>query len=240
MTYSQPLTSHLFPYQVELILLPPSQAVFEAHSNAEKIFGLRAKSFNEDKYVDDFWDTAHGDLHSNALTLRVRHRTEADPMYINYKGAPKYIHQLLPARLYGTVQAKDATEVQDFLTLASPSEPVQFMFSERPDLAGMPLRRVGASHVSVRARNLFDGERQVQVTITFHEYHLTVGAKNDVVFRGHLIEIQPTLASGMNLQRYIPYFNAIIGGFVQTGYLISPVGKYQRIPRESIDATLRQ
>jgi hypothetical protein len=230
-----PLTSHVFPYHVEQILIPPSKSAFDDHSSANEIFGLRSAEFNVDKYSDDFWDTPHGDLHANSLTLRVRNRSGSSTHFINYKGAGRYIHQLLTARLFGAVRAESLNEVADFMNLSRASEPLQFLLSERPDLAGTSLRKTATTRVSVRSKHLFDGEHKIQVTITFHEYHTTTIADAATVSHGQLVEIQPTFVSGSNLQRFLPYFAAIIGSFVKTGYQISPVGKYQRIPRESID-----
>ena len=227
------LTARLFPFYAEAILIPPDATTFNKHKTANTLFGGSAKDIRSYTYRDGYLDTSVCDLHASSRTLRHRSINSA----LEYKGPPSYIDQLLVARKRGYTEFDSNPELQAALELRSPCEPLQFLYAERPDLIGFPLTEQAHSDVEVLMREVEDPSRErIEVVLAFHVYTLTVGGITSS--ENQLLEIQANGTSSSNFFRYRQHFKYMIDLFAASGYLRSPVGKYHRIERSSLDQFL--
>lgn len=241
-----PLTSHPLPYQLELMLLPREISRFEADRDAASLFGHQTKLISTYAYRDCYWDTPNGDLHASASVVRTRHfpldpqainrssqrdgiEYEASPFSVEYKGPPSYMHQLWVTRAYGYVGVRSQEEAAASIALRRPTEPLQMLFAARPDLVGFQIEPRAEARVLVWLVRL----NGIEVDIAFHDYEIRVGESK--IEEGKLIELQPNWVSGNHIERYLPGFREVTRQFVESGYEISPVGKYQRVPRAILD-----
>lgn len=223
-----PITTFVNPFHVEIILVPPNRKFFEKHIMGKKVGGIKLSQIGDFEYTDTFYDTPSFDLHSNSITLRFR-EAEGKNSVLGFKGSPSYVHQMFVARKYSSQKLPSTLSVIPFLKMEQPSEPLQFLYQERPDIVGIPLKKAAAARVKIEAMRF----GRMELWVLFHSFDLEWEggkARNQCV-----VEIQPTEVSATDLISHLGDFAEVLATFIADDYRLSPCGKYQRVSRRDLE-----
>lgn len=221
-------------FQIEFPLVPTNPDRFANLLNSK---GLLDYVFGEKRtvlYADTFWDTRHADLYSSARTLRTRRRS-GQIEFLDYKGPPKYLVQYLFARPFVSEPVKGTDDAISAIQGKRPSEAIQQLYMDRPDLIGRPLLEVATCHVERINFDLVTEHKKTACTISAHVYYYSVGGIETEKF--HLIEVQPAKDPSFT-DRYDRMIEGVTSALANDGWYLSPTSKYHRIERSLIDAKL--
>ena len=183
-------------------------------------------------YIDTYWDTVNGDLYNSSRVLRTRKRDE-EFEFIDYKGTPQYLFQVLFARKLFSERVRGTQEALDAISLTKPSGPIQALYRDRIDLLGNVLVQVANCHVERTNFDLVTSANEGFCTISVHKFYFdTKEGETDLK---ELIEVQPYSKSLFIIEKLPEIFLIVTEELKKLKWKLSPASKYHRLDRKYIE-----
>ncbi|MCC2973583.1 CYTH domain-containing protein [Massilia sp. IC2-476] len=212
---------------VETQLLPKSEKSYSDLLESGVLGDFDLSTDAEVTYLDTFYDTSFGDLHSTGLVLRTRANESGSIDFFEFKGPSFYIRPKVTARKYEIEKADNQFQIDLALSLQFPSIVMQALYSARPDLLGLKLRSISSCKSTKTTRQVREQGKTV-AWLSLHDINLTSKDRSkNLSFK--LVEVE------LDSPETYDDLRDVVGLVEQAGFFLSPVLRYQRVPRDWLD-----